>query len=101
MHLFHSSTITGQTHLLDEQESKHAIRVLRLGKGDKVVLVDGQGGMMEILDGNQGCLLAIRASKTGQGTFYYLRGNITYENMESSNGSLKATRSGSGDHTAH
>jgi 16S rRNA (uracil1498-N3)-methyltransferase len=33
--------------MLDEQESKHAIRVLRLVRGDRVVLIDGRGGWYE------------------------------------------------------
>ncbi len=32
MHLFYTPEITGDTHVLDEQESKHAIRVLRLNE---------------------------------------------------------------------
>lgn len=35
------------TFLLDEAESKHAVRVLRLGEGDPVQLVDGRGGLYE------------------------------------------------------
>lgn len=40
--------------LLDEAESKHAVRVLRLGVGDRVHLVDGRGGFYdaEIGDAN-------------------------------------------------
>ena len=32
------------TYQLSEEESKHAVRVLRLGVGDEVALVDGRGG---------------------------------------------------------
>ncbi|GAA3994548.1 16S rRNA (uracil(1498)-N(3))-methyltransferase [Hymenobacter fastidiosus] len=35
------------TYLLSEDESKHAVRVLRLGVGDAVVLVDGRGGVFQ------------------------------------------------------
>ena len=35
--------------MLDEQESKHAIRVLRLVRGDRVVLIDGRGGWYEAI----------------------------------------------------
>jgi 16S rRNA (uracil1498-N3)-methyltransferase len=62
MHLFYHSPIEGETHELDELESKHAIRVLRLIKGDRVVLVDGQGGWFdaEIQEANpRKCLLKI------------------------------------------
>ena len=54
MHLFY--TIAIEPHhkqfMLSEEESKHAIRVLRLQEGDEVFLVDGIGGWYtaEILD---------------------------------------------------
>ena len=37
-------TATAATYLLSEDESKHAVRVLRLGMGDEVELLDGRGG---------------------------------------------------------
>lgn len=54
MHLFYTPTIEPQhkAFMLAEEESKHAIRVLRLGTGSKIILVDGSGGWYsaEILD---------------------------------------------------
>ncbi len=44
MHLFYDSRVHGDHFELEEQESKHAIRVLRLSRGDRVTLVDGRGG---------------------------------------------------------
>ncbi len=44
MHLFYTPDITSGTYTLNEEESKHGIRVLRLKIGDKVVLIDGNGG---------------------------------------------------------
>lgn len=44
MQLFYVPGITENEILLDETESKHAIRVLRLKPGDKVQVVDGKGG---------------------------------------------------------
>ncbi|GAA3950561.1 16S rRNA (uracil(1498)-N(3))-methyltransferase [Hymenobacter algoricola] len=35
------------TYQLSEEESKHAVRVLRLAPGDAVVLVDGRGGVFQ------------------------------------------------------
>jgi 16S rRNA (uracil1498-N3)-methyltransferase len=64
MNLFYSPHIQGDTHLLDEQESKHSIRVLRLSKGEKVVLVDGFGGWYEAViedDHPKRCLLRIQS----------------------------------------
>ena len=49
MHLFYNPHIQGDSFELEEQESKHAIRVLRLVRGDRVVLVDGKGGWYEAL----------------------------------------------------
>ncbi|HLG03943.1 MAG TPA: RNA methyltransferase PUA domain-containing protein, partial [Bacteroidia bacterium] len=43
MNIFYIPELTTETVVLDEDESKHAIRVLRLKKGDEVVLVDGKG----------------------------------------------------------
>lgn len=54
MHLFFTADIAPhhKQFLLSEEESKHAIRVLRLQQGDAVVLVDGVGGWYdaEIID---------------------------------------------------
>ena len=38
-------TPAAATYQLSEDESKHAVRVLRLGMGDEVALVDGRGGL--------------------------------------------------------
>jgi len=44
MHLFYTPDITLPDYSLSEEESKHAIRVLRLQLNDEVILVDGKGG---------------------------------------------------------
>jgi len=44
MHLFYTPDIIGKTYILNEEESKHCIKVLRLEKGDTVQLIDGRGG---------------------------------------------------------
>lgn len=62
MHLFYTPDIKGDSHVLEEQESKHAIRVLRLATGDAVILVDGTGGWYEARiedDHPKRCLLSI------------------------------------------
>ncbi len=49
---------------LSEEESKHAVRVLRLGPGDAVALVDGRGGIYQaaVADANpKRCQLRIAA----------------------------------------
>ena len=52
MHLFYTPNILGDFYQLDEEESKHCIRVLRLKIGDQVNLIDGIGGFYnaEIFD---------------------------------------------------
>ncbi len=47
MNLFYNPLIEGDTLDLDEQESIHVARVLRMGPGDPVTLVDGKGGWYE------------------------------------------------------
>lgn len=62
MHLFYTPEIKGNTHVLEEQESKHAIRVLRLKEGDELILIDGAGGWYEariIGEHPKACVLGI------------------------------------------
>ncbi|MGQ8337954.1 16S rRNA (uracil(1498)-N(3))-methyltransferase [Sunxiuqinia sp. A32] len=47
MQLFYTPNITGTTFNLDETESKHAVRVLRLSNGDSIQLIDGKGNFFE------------------------------------------------------
>lgn len=44
MHIFYTPDITQNTYTLNEEESKHCVRVLRLTVGTMVNLVDGKGG---------------------------------------------------------
>jgi 16S rRNA (uracil1498-N3)-methyltransferase len=52
MHLFYTPDISAEYYTLNEEESKHCIRVLRLQNADTVNLIDGRGGFYtaEILD---------------------------------------------------
>lgn len=62
MQLFYVPNITGVEVILNETESKHAIRVLRLPLGAHIKLVDGSGGFYEakIADNNpKKCRLSI------------------------------------------
>jgi 16S rRNA (uracil1498-N3)-methyltransferase len=45
MQLFYAPVVNSPLHTLSEDESRHAVKVLRLGEGDLVELVDGRGGM--------------------------------------------------------
>jgi 16S rRNA (uracil1498-N3)-methyltransferase len=54
MHIFYTPELSGNIYTLDETESKHCVRVLRLEKGNEITLVDGRGGFFtaEITDPN-------------------------------------------------
>lgn len=45
MHVFYTPDISGDTYALNEEESKHCTKVLRLGIGAMVYLIDGVGGL--------------------------------------------------------
>lgn len=47
MQIFYAPDIKSDTYTLDENESKHSVRVLRMVKGTLVRLVDGKGNMYE------------------------------------------------------
>ncbi len=47
MQIFYVPGITGNTCLMDENNSRHSIRVLRMTKGDRLKLVDGNGNLYE------------------------------------------------------
>ena len=47
MHIFYTTNIQGNTGILDETESHHCIKVLRLKPGDRINMVDGKGGFFE------------------------------------------------------
>lgn len=62
MHLFFTPDLTDLTYRLNEDESKHCVRVLRLTEGDTLYLVNGQGAFCqaEIIDAHpKACLLKI------------------------------------------
>ena len=62
MHLFYTSYPISKTHLLDEQESRHCIKSLRLRKNDPVYLTDGKGNVFltQIIDDSiRACALEI------------------------------------------
>ena len=47
MQIFYAPGITGDKYILDEKESRHCIRVLRMVKGIPVKLIDGKGNLYE------------------------------------------------------
>ncbi|SMB98930.1 protein of unknown function DUF558 [Hymenobacter roseosalivarius DSM 11622] len=65
-HTFYAPELTTATYLLPEDESKHAVRVLRLTAGDTVELVDGVGGIFqaEVAEANpKRCLLRVTSEQ--------------------------------------
>ncbi len=47
MQIFYAPGINGDSYMLDEHESKHCIRVLRMVRGTAVRLIDGNGNLYE------------------------------------------------------
>ena len=47
MHVFYTPDITAESYILNEEESRHCMKVLRLVIGDVVHLIDGRGGLYE------------------------------------------------------
>jgi 16S rRNA (uracil1498-N3)-methyltransferase len=65
MQLFYIPEISGSKVTLDQTESKHAVKVLRLSKGDRIRIVDGKGGFYEaeVLDASlKNCKLSVLSS---------------------------------------
>jgi len=66
MHLFYTPDLSGINYTLDETESKHCTRVLRLTNHDIIHLIDGKGGFFkaQIIDPNpKRCVVEIIESK--------------------------------------
>lgn len=70
MQLFYAPELSGELHILDEQESKHIIRVLRKHIGDTITLTDGKGKFYTgelINEDHRRCELRIVDVKEGAG----------------------------------
>ena len=74
MQLFYTPDIESNIYQLNEQESKHCVRVLRLKKGDCIFLTNGKGNLFEtrlIEDGIKKCVVKIIETKTEFGKRNY------------------------------
>ncbi len=74
MHLFYTPDINADHYTLNEEESKHCVRVLRLTMGDHIVLIDGKGGLYDAeitLDHPKRCEVKIITKKKGVGKRSY------------------------------
>jgi 16S rRNA (uracil1498-N3)-methyltransferase len=47
MQIFYAPGVEGDIHFLDEKESRHCIKVLRMGAGSAVNIIDGAGNLYE------------------------------------------------------
>jgi 16S rRNA (uracil1498-N3)-methyltransferase len=62
MQVFFAPGIAGKDYVLDEKESRHTIKVLRMRKGEQVRLIDGKGSLYEgriSIDDPKKCLIEI------------------------------------------
>jgi 16S rRNA (uracil1498-N3)-methyltransferase len=87
MHLFYTPDISLPEYTLNEEESKHCIRVLRLSIGDKVVLLDGKGGWYEgeiISDHPKRCEIKITSEQkeVGKPSYHLHIGIAPTKNMD-------------------
>lgn len=65
MHLFYTPDLNGDLYSLNEEESRHCLKVLRLSKGDIVHLTDGKGNLFEseiIEDKSKICLVKVKSN---------------------------------------
>ena len=69
MHVFYTPDLQDQAHYtLNEEESKHCSRVLRLSVGDSVSLIDGRGGLYEAeIENESKKHVELRITKSTQG----------------------------------
>ena len=68
MQLFYAPDITPPLYTLSEEESKHCVRVLRLGRGDTLHITDGRGNLFccEITDDNpKRCAVRVTETRAG------------------------------------
>jgi 16S rRNA (uracil1498-N3)-methyltransferase len=66
MHIFYTPDISGNSYILNEEESKHCIRVLRLQIDDEINLIDGKGGFYKakiVSENPKSCALEIVEKK--------------------------------------
>ncbi|MBR9831606.1 16S rRNA (uracil(1498)-N(3))-methyltransferase [bacterium] len=72
MQLFYSTSVHSEIITLDENDSKHAIRVLRLNENDKIDIIDGVGTLYHcaILDAHpKRCTLRVLESKKDENPY--------------------------------
>jgi 16S rRNA (uracil1498-N3)-methyltransferase len=74
LHLFYTPDLAGDLYTLNEEESRHCLKVLRLAKGDIIYLTDGKGGLFEagiIEDKGRHCIVQVGSRESGIGSRDY------------------------------
>jgi 16S rRNA (uracil1498-N3)-methyltransferase len=74
MHIFYTPDLDSSNYVLNHEESKHCVKVLRLKDGDTVNLMNGKGSLFvaKIIDANhKGCELQIISEKNEFGKRSY------------------------------
>jgi len=65
LHLFYTPDLAGDLYSLNEEESRHCLKVLRLAKGDIIHLTDGKGNLFEtviIEDKDKTCIVQVKSN---------------------------------------
>lgn len=65
MHLFYTPDLNGEFYSLNEEESRHCLKVLRLARGDTIHLTDGRGNLFEtvIIEAkDKKCLVQVKSN---------------------------------------
>jgi 16S rRNA (uracil1498-N3)-methyltransferase len=74
MQLFFQDSITSPTTFLNEEESKHLVRVLRKKQGDQILLTDGKGMLytcvLDQADPKKASLTVLSSKEADQDPFY-------------------------------
>jgi 16S rRNA (uracil1498-N3)-methyltransferase len=60
MHVFYQPDVAGEIINLDRDESKHAVQVLRIIPGQRIIILDGKGSILqcEVVDAHKSALTA-------------------------------------------
>ena len=79
MQLFYVPDITGSRCVLERNESRHCIRVMRLSRGDRILITDGRGSLYEgIIDDPDpsACVISIAGLIPESGKFMPVEFNV-------------------------
>ena len=73
MEIFYTTNIDGSTAILNEEESKHCVRVLRHKEGDKIKVIDGAGTIYDcvVTQAKKSVVCSIESSVENFGTHSY------------------------------